>query len=292
MQRFVFYLLIPFLYLFSILPFWVLYRLSDLTFIFLYHVTKYRRTVVTKNIQNSFPEKSPAEVLKTERAFYRHLCDLIIEAIKMFTISKATILKRCKFNEASLALLDRLYKEKKSLILVMGHYGNWEWGGLTFSLKVKHQLYFIYKPISNKQVDSLVYNMRSRFGAKLIAMNNAFREMVTNRDTINATAFIADQAPAPEGAHWTTFLHQDTPVFTGTGKIAKKLNYPVVFINIKKIRRGYYELYAELLAEDPKFMTEGEISDLHTQRLEKEIISQPEFWLWSHKRWKHKRPML
>ena len=172
----------------------------------------------------------------------------------------------------------------------MGHLGNWEWAGNTFSSVCKQQLYVIYHPLSNKQFNALIYNMRSRFGTKLIAMRETFREMAANREIVSATAFIADQTPSREGAYWTTFLNQDTPVFTGTERIARKLNYPIVYAAIKRLKRGYYEMHAEVLCETPKDTLDGEISELHTKRLEKDIIAQPEVWLWSHRRWKHKRP--
>jgi KDO2-lipid IV(A) lauroyltransferase len=134
-----------------------------------------------------------------------------------------------------------------------------------------------------------MYDMRSRFGTKLYAMKDTMREMIKNRHEINTTAFIADQTPSPEGAYWTTFLNQDTPVFWGTEKIAQKLNYPVVYVTVNRVKRGYYEVNTEYLVKEPKNTKEGEISELHTKKLEQDIISQPEIWLWSHRRWKHKR---
>jgi KDO2-lipid IV(A) lauroyltransferase len=134
-----------------------------------------------------------------------------------------------------------------------------------------------------------MYDMRTRFGTKLYAMKDTMREMVRNRHEVNATAFIADQTPSPEGAYWTTFLNQDTPVFWGTEKIAQKFNYPVVYVTIKRLNRGFYEVDSEVLVTDSKNTKEGEISELHTRKLEQDIISQPEIWLWSHRRWKHKR---
>lgn len=173
----------------------------------------------------------------------------------------------------------------------MGHLGNWEWGGNTFSLLCKHQLYVIYHPIANKNFDNLMYGMRSRFGTKLIPMKDTFRSMLANRNELNATAFIADQTPQPDNAYWTTFLNQETPVFRGTELIAKKLNYPIIYLKVKKIKRGFYELCAEMLCENPSITKEGEITEMHTKRLEQDIIAQPETWLWSHRRWKHKRPV-
>jgi KDO2-lipid IV(A) lauroyltransferase len=283
-----YYIALPFIYLLSLLPFPLLYKVSDFMYLIVYHGLGYRKAVVEQNLRNSFPEKSSEEIEKIGRNYYRYMCDLMLETFKTLTISRKEALRRCRFHD--LSLLKRLHEEKKSIIIVLGHYGNWEWAGSSMSLDTDYQLYVIYHPLSNKRFDKLIYNMRTRFGTKLIPMNNTFRDMVKNRDHISATAFIADQTPAPEHAYWTTFLNQDTPIFEGTEKIARKLNYPVVFGNVKRIKRGYYEVFTEMLVEDPRSTSEGEISELHTRRLEEEIRKQPETWLWSHRRWKHKRP--
>jgi KDO2-lipid IV(A) lauroyltransferase len=200
------------------------------------------------------------------------------------------MLARCKLNEDAQKLLDKYHAENKSLIIVMGHYGNWEWAGNTFSILGIHQLYVIYHPLTNKYFNNLIIHMRTRFGTKLIEMKNTIRDMLSNKKELSATAFIADQTPAPESAYWTKFLNQDTPVFWGTEKIARKINYPIVFVNVKRIKRGYYEIFVETLVENPATTKVGEISELHTRRLEEEIIKQPELWLWSHRRWKHPVP--
>lgn len=280
---------LPLLYLIAILPFWILYGISDFFFVLMYYVIGYRKKVVYENLKNSFPEKNHTELKKLERKFFRYLTDLFLETLKTLTISKETAVKCCNFSESTRKLFDQLYDEKKSFIIVMGHYGNWEWAGNTFAILQKHQMYVIYHPLSNKQFDELMKKMRYRFGNKLYAMKDTMREMVRNRNELNVTAFIADQTPAPEGAYWTTFLHQDTPVFRGTEKIAQKFNYPVVYVGMKRVKRGYYEVHAEMLVENPKNTADGEISELHTRRLEKDILIQPEIWLWSHRRWKHKR---
>ena len=249
----------------------------------------YRKQVVYQNLRNAFPEKSEQEIKTIGKRYYKYLCDLFLETFKTLTIGRKKMLKHCYFNPATTALFEKLAAEDTSFILVMGHLGNWEWAGNTFSMMCRHQLYVIYHPLRNKYFNGLMYRMRTRFGTKLIAMKDTFREMLAQRDELNATAFIADQTPSPQNAYWTTFLQQDTPVFKGTEVIAKKIGYPVVYTRVKKVKRGYYEIEAEMLVNNPKATVENEISELHTRRLEKDIIDQPEVWLWSHRRWKHKR---
>ncbi|MBN8694064.1 MAG: lysophospholipid acyltransferase family protein [Bacteroidetes bacterium] len=285
-----FYIGLPFIYLISIIPFPLFYGVSDFFYVLLYYVIGYRKKVVYQNLKNSFPEKTHEELKTIERKFYRYLCDLFLETFKTLTISKKEAINRCAFTQQTTDLFNKLNDEKKSCIIVMGHYGNWEWAGNTFSLLLKQQLYVIYHPLTNKQFNNLMYKMRTRFGNKLYAMREVMREMIKNRNEINATAFIADQTPPPEGAYWTTFLNQDTPVFVGTEKIAQKLNYPIVYVTVSRPKRGHYLVNAEILVNEPKSTKEGEISELHTRRLEEDIKKQPEIWLWSHRRWKHKRP--
>lgn len=284
-----FYIALPFLYLISLLPFPLFYLFSDFVYFLLYRVIGYRKKVVFENLKNSFPGKSHRELKEIERRFYHYLCDLFLETLKTLTISKEEAMRRCEMNENTKRIFRELYDQKKSCILVMGHYGNWEWAGSSFSLVNPQQLYVIYHPLSNKSFDKLMYDMRTRFGTRLYAMKDTMREMVRNRNEVNATAFIADQTPSPDNAYWTTFLNQDTPVFWGTEKIAQKLNFPVVYVTVNRVKRGYYVVNTEYLVMDPKNTAEGEISELHTRKLEKDIIAQPEIWLWSHRRWKHKK---
>lgn len=291
MNALVYYLVLPFIYLISILPFRVLYAISDFMYFVLYRVLGYRKDVVLTNLRNSFPEKSEAEISKIAKDYYKYLCDLFLETFKTLTIGRKAMLKRCYFSQEALDVFNSLAAQNKSVVLVMGHFGNWEWAGNTFSMQCKHQLYVIYHPIRNKYFDWLMYRMRTRFGTKLIAMKDTFREMLENREELNATAFIADQTPGPENAYWTNFLNQDTPVFKGTELIARKINYTVVYAKVKRVKRGHYEIFAEVLFDNPKGTTDGEISEAHTKKLEQDIIEQPEIWLWSHRRWKHKRPV-
>jgi len=285
-----YFFVLPFIYLISLLPFPLFYGVCDFMFFMLYYVTGYRKKVVLQNLRNAFPEKSEKEIRGISRRFYRYFCDLLLETFKTLTISRASAIKRCKLTPEALAVFNRYADEGRSIMIVMGHYGNWEWAGNTFSLECKHHLYVVYHPLSNKHFDGLIYRMRSRFGTGLIPMKDTFRDMVSNKGELSATAFIADQTPAPASAFWTTFLNQDTPVFQGTEKIARKLNYPVVYAKVQRVKRGYYEISARTLFEEPARTSDGEISAAHTKALEEDICKQPEYWLWSHRRWKHKRP--
>ena len=290
MAAVIYYLAIPFVYLVSWLPFPVLYLFSDFFYFVFYRLLGYRKEVVMENLRNSFPEKSKAELEKIRRDFYRYFCDLLLETFKTLTISREEMLRRVKFSPSALALFEGLAAKSQSSIMVLGHFGNWEWGGNTFSLVAKQQLYVIYHPLHNKYFDGLMYRMRTRFGAKLIPMKQAYREIVHKKDELCTTAFIADQTPRPDSAFWTTFLNQDTPVFKGTEMISRKLDQPVVFVTINRVKRGCYELNATMLCEHPGQTKEEELTRMHVQALEADIRRQPEIWLWSHRRWKHKRP--
>ncbi len=288
MGTIVYYLALPILYLISYLPFRVLYALSDMMYWLIYRLLRYRVKVVRQNLANALPERSQAERLAIEDRFYRYFCDLILESLKTLTISPQQVLDRVRIGDVS--VFDGYLQQGQSVVIVMGHWGNWELGGARFSQLPIHQLFVIYHPVANPRFDRLVYHMRTRQGTKLYKMKEAFRGMYADREQLTATAFIADQTPSnPEGAYWTDFLHQDTPVFVGPAKIARKLNYPVIYFGVNRLKRGYYELNAELIVDQPKEWTEDAISEAHTKRLELDIRKCPEIWLWTHRRWKHKR---
>lgn len=287
MQALIYYITLPIIYGISLLPWWVLFRISDVVFVLLYHVIGYRKKVVTTNLTNSFPEKSPKEIEQLQRKFYRFFCDLILEVVKSLTISPKQVRKHLQFT--GLEVFERYYKQQQSLVVAMGHWGNWELGGARFAVEPLHQLNVIYHPLHNKRFDRLLYKMRSRLGNGLYPMKDTMRRMLADRDKVTATGFIADQTPSRKGAYWMDFLNQDTPVFTGTGRIAKKLNYPVVYAGVRRIKRGYYQIHLEELVPDPDAVSDTDILEAFTHRLEKDIRSQPEIWLWTHRRWKHKR---
>ncbi len=288
MSALIYYLALPLVYLLSLLPFRALHILSDLLYLLLYKIMAYRRTVVRENLQKSFPEKSAQELQLIEKKFYQYFCDLILETTKTLTIRPSTVLRRVSMKNPE--VYKPFFEQGQSVVIVMGHFGNWELAGARFSQEPYHQLYVIYHPMRNKYFDQLLYRMRTRLGNKLYPMRDTFKGMVQNRKDITATAFIADQTPSPHHAYWTTFLAQDTPIFTGTAKISRKLGYPIIYVSIKRSRRGYYDIHSELLVEKPQKMAEDAISELHTRRLEKDIQRHPHLWLWTHRRWKHRKP--
>lgn len=272
------------------IPFPFFYGLSDFVFFIVYYVVGYRKKIVYQNLRNSFPEKSDEEIKKIRRKFYRHLCDVFLEMFKTLTIRRSVMKKRCKFSPEAKKLIQDYTDKKISIIAILGHWGNWEWASSAFPLVFPtNQLYMIYHPIRNPHFEWLTKKLRTRFGNKVTPMQDTFKTMLATRNELNVFGFIGDQTPPPEGAYWTTFLNQDTPVFQGTEKIAKKLNRPVVYISIRKYKRGHYEISAETLFENPATTKDGEITEAHVRKLEADIISQPENWLWSHRRWKHSR---
>ena len=290
LQAAVYFLSIPFIYLLSILPFPLLYFFSDGVYILLYHVIRYRRSVVRQNLLNSFPEKPLTEIIQIEKRFFRYFCDLFLETFKTLTISKKEMVKHCRIDPATLKLFSDLADRNQSFLIVMGHFGNWEWGGNTFSICCSPQLYVIYHPLTNKYFNKLMYKMRTRFGTKLIAMKDTLREMIRNRGHLTATAFIADQTPLPENAYWMKFMNQETPVFIGIEKIGLKVRQPVVYISIRRVKRGYYNVVGEQIDLPCGNSVTGSLTELHTRKMEADIRNQPENWLWTHRRWKHRRP--
>lgn len=275
----------------TLLPLSVLYIFSDFLYLVLYYFPSYRRKVVANNLKNSFPDKSEKEIKCIEKKFYKHLADLFIETFKLTHISKEQMMKR--FTVSNLEIIDRLLDEKRDTIAVLGHYNNWEW--LTaLPLYTKYKSVSIYKPLQNKFFDRFINNLRSKNGMVLTPMSNIIREIINDRkNNINTiSAFISDQTPIKtEIKFWTTFLNQDTPIYMGTEKVASKYDMAIVFFHIQKIKRGYYNLNIELLFDHTAGLPEHFITETHVKRLEEIIREKPEFWIWSHRRWKHKKPV-
>ncbi len=287
MQKIITYIGIGFIYLISLLPHWILYGISDFAYLLLYHVFAYRRKVVNENLRNSFPEKSPAEIKKIERKFFRHLTDVMIETIKEFSISKKAIKKRFKFTNPE--LFQEHYDNKKSVMMTMGHYNNWEYGVST-PLWVPQECWAVYGKIENPIMDKYLVRTRERFGFTLYPMEQTYDIMLKHQQGDKLYMFMADQSPHhAKIKYWIPFLNQETPVHIGAEKLSKMLDLAVVFIDIQRVKRGYYEITAQTLFENPKETNEHEITDKYFKVLEEVIRKNPENWLWSHKRWKYKR---
>ena len=289
MNAVVYYLSIPFIYLLSVLPFPILYLKSDVFCFLLYHIFGYRRKVIRENLEHAFPGKTETERRKIERQFYRHFCDVIFEMIKLLTVSRKEVQKRCVLGENSRRTVKKYFEQKKNIIWVMGHTGNWEMAAQSFAGLEGYQLNVLYRKLTNPYFDKLLYRARSRFGAHPINVDDTFREMLRCKDTLNGTVFIADQTAQPENCHWMKFLSRDTPIYMGTEVLAKKLNYVVIYAYIYKVSRGRYEMRMELITENPSQLIDNQITETHVRLLERDIKAQPFNWLWSHRRWKYRK---
>lgn len=284
-NRIIYYLLIlPISYL----PYFLLYRLSDFIFFVMYYVIGYRKKVVLNNIKNSYPNKTLAQHKQIMFKFYQHFCDLVLESLKGFSISEKQLNKRFKIHDRT--LVDRFFKEGKDIVLVGGHYSNWELLALGVSMQMNQLLIGIYKPLSNKYFDKKLIKSRERFGLILCPMRQTKRFFEQDFGKPKGIIFAIDQSPSnPKSAYWMNFLNQDSPMFYGAEKYAKEFNMPVVYGVIHKPKRGYYEAEFKLVTEFPNDTSYGEIIERSNKMLEEDINRLPQYWLWTHKRWKHKR---
>lgn len=291
MSKLVYYLTYAGFWLIAILPFPALYVLSDIFCFFLYRIARYRVKVVRTNLRNSFPHKSAAELKMIERRFYRYLCDYMLESEKTLRLTPAELLHRMTFHNKELYL--RLVEERGGIVLMMPHYGNFEWVmGMGLYMKPEDLPVQVYKPVRNPYIDKMLLQIRSRFRGYNIPKHNTVREVIRLKRAGKkfALGLITDQSPGNnEFNYWTTFLNQDTCFMDGGERIAKITGFPVVYCDIRKTRRGYCEGTFTLLAENPAQTKPGEITGMFAQAVEKTIHRDPAYWLWSHKRWKHKR---
>jgi len=285
-----FYIFYSINWIITLLPLRILYFFSDILYILLCYVVSYRKKVVIENLRNSFPEKSPEELKLVTRKFYRHFADLLIETLKLTHLSNKELMKRMAFRNPD--LIERLYDSGRDVAVVHSHFNNWEWLTACFPLYTRYKAVGVYKPVKNKSFERFLNNLRSRNNACLIAMKHIVREIVENQNKNIRTlyGFISDQTPVKSQIkYYTSFLNQETPVFLGLEKIAKKYDMSVVFMNVRKVRRGYYEFTIELLHEYTATLPEYEVTDKHVRRLEELIRENPEFWIWTHRRWKYKK---
>ena len=283
------YIGLGFIHALSYLPFSVLYLISDFFYLLIYRVFKYRIKVTRNNLKKAFPHLSDNEIIGLEKKFYKHFCDLVVETVKSFSISEAVLKNRMR--STNIDLLNSYLKQGKSVLAITGHYGNWEWAAMSLALQSSIPTYGLYMPLKNKVFNRSLINSRSRFGVRLVSVKEVSEKMTELMNTQCVWGFIVDQSPSkPEKAYWTTFLNQETGVSKGTERYARSNNMVVLFGKITKLKRGYYTLTYHPVCEQASTFSEGGISIAHTQFLEEIIKQEPAYWLWTHKRWKHKRP--
>lgn len=265
------------------------FRLSNCLKWLLFDIGRYRNKVICTNLRNSFPEKSDVELKSIAEDFRLHFTDLIVETIKFRTARPDVIRERL---QGDISIMDDLYASKTNVIYLMGHRGNWELANLFSSLCFTHECIVVYRPLQNTQSDQWFLNLRTRFGAKLVPMDQIFRELQKPRDKPYAVVLANDQSPVPETAFWTTFLCQETGIFRGVEAIARRYNLTVLYADFKKVsnKRGFYEVDITPITHEPKSMAVNMILKKQIKILEKNIQQQPHNWLWSHRRWKHKMP--
>ncbi len=270
------------------IPFWALYRLSDLLCFLLRNVFRYRKKVVLSNLKKSFPDKTASEIELLASQFYRHFSDILLESVKGLTLPKAEL--QCRFVYRNPAVFQSFFEKNQSAILLGSHYGNWEWGVLSFPLSVKQTVVGVYKPLKNKVLEKYLNLLRKRWGLQLTDMAHTGRAVIGYKNQPSIFVLIADQTPSDmRNAQWTSFLNQDTPFLHGMDKMARNTGYPVFYFEIERVRRGFYEVTFSPICEAPKDLTEGEITKMYAARLEATIRKSPTEWLWSHRRWKRKR---
>lgn len=274
------------LYALSLLPMRLLYGLSDVLYTALYHWVRYRRNVVADNLRQSFPEKSSAQLKAIEKGFYRHFCDIAVEAVKVLTMPKKEIRRRFRLKNPE--LLERYHRQNRNVIFYMAHHGNWEWFAF-MPLFIRHQNTSFYQPLRNKYVDRLMKITRCRYGVLMIASHKGYKSILGlhRQNMLTATMVIGDQSPRPSSPkHWTHFLHRETAFLTGADRIAMKSDTVVIYPAFSKPKRGLYEIEFVLIEDTPKQAAEGAIIEAYARVLEQTIHKDPEMWLWSHKRWK------
>ena len=282
--------------LMSLLPFWAIYLISDLIYFPLYYVARYRRKVVRKNLTNSFPEKTEKEIIRIEKRFYSAFCDYLMETVKLMDMSPKKVKKHMRFE--GLEELERLVvKEGKSCVLYMGHNFNWELvTSLPLHFKDESNIQFgqIYHPLTDKNMDKLFIELREQYGSECIPMARTLRRIaeLEKQKAPFVIGFIADQVPYWEAiGHWLTFLHQETPVFTGAERIACRTNSCVFYLSMHKEKRGKYVASFHKIAESASVTEEYNLTEMYYQLLEENIKESPELWLWTHKRWKRSKEL-
>lgn len=274
----------------SHLPFRVLYFISDIVYILLYYIVGYRKKVVRENLKNAFPELSDEERAVIEKKFYKHFADFLVESTKSLSISNKAIKERCALINPE--EVHKYFDQGKDVIILCGHYNNWEYYAVGIAQQMKHKTIAAYRPLKNKFFDRKILKSRQRFGMKMLSMREIPRFFANKSSTTPIlSVMVNDQSPGdPKTAYWNTFLNQDTGWMKGAEKLAKKYDQVILFGAIRKKKRGFYEVSFSPISEDISKERDGYVLDKHAEYLEMVIREHPQYWLWSHRRWKHKRP--
>lgn len=279
-----YYFVYSLFYLISLLPLRILYFISDIIYVIIFYLIRYRKVVVLKNLQQAFPEKSDTERLQIAKKFYKNFVDSILESLKLFSTGEEFIKKHCTADYAS---LDRLYDENKTCQMHAAHHFNWEWLNRVISLTMKQSYLAVYMPLSNKVFEKIIYRLRTKYGSVMLPATNMKNSFVPWEKKLHCLILAADQNPGnPDNAYWVNFFNKPTPFVKGPEKAARKKACPVVFAFTKKIKRGYYHTNYILITEDASQLKEGELTKSYAEALTQSIKEQPEMWLWSHRRWK------
>ncbi len=287
MDLLIYILVYPLIWLISILPFRILYIISDFLFLIIYYIIGYRKKIVLSNLKIAFPNKTKKEILSIRRKFYHHFVDIFLELIKSFTISEKEISKRYKF--INIELFNELHKNGGSVAIVGAHYANWEWI-ICIGNVVKYKAYGVYKKVSNKYFNTTILKTRGTFGLALKQTSKIIKEIEINNKAENQAIYglLSDQSPQLKKTHyWREFFGVKLPIHTGAEMLAKKFDLDLVFMDTKKIKRGFYETTFELITDDAKKYANYELTDIFLDKVEKQVKAEPAYYLWTHKRFKH-----
>ena len=270
------------------IPFWLLYRISDVVFPFVCYVLRYRKVIVTRNIANAFPELSEVERTKIVTGFYRNLCDIMLEGFKGFTVSAADLKERYHFLNPE--IMNHYYSKGKEVISCGAHFANWEWGIMAGALQFDHKIVAFYQPFSNKYINGYMLRNRTRFGTELITKSDVGAPFEQERSQTTTFFFGADQSPKRvDRAHWMTFLNQETACMTGPGIFSQKYDMPIVYFDVQRVKRGYYSVELVELERAPTTSASNAITEKYMRMVESIIRTTPEHYFWSHNRWRHRR---
>ncbi len=281
-----YYLFKAFNSILKIIPFWLLYRISGVVYFVLYYILAYRKSVVIKNLKKCFPNKSEKELKIVMKNFYKMLSDLFLETAKGFSMSKEEMVKRFKAINGEIA--DKYFDKEKDVIVLLGHFANWEWAVATIVENFKHQPAVLYKPLSNQFLDKYMNTKRSRFGAQLVSIHETSQYFMKKKPKPVAYYMGADQYPPLKDKRRTAlFFSSKTAFLYGPEKYSKLLDIPIVYVEIQRAKRGYYTMEMIDVTEHPGILEENELTQMYATLLEKSITKQPENWIWSHKRWKY-----